>query len=160
MSRHDPDRLVSEFVAGRVSRRELIARLMALGAAATGVDRALAQSPRETPAPTFAAHTVDHLALNVTDVKRSSEWYVKHLGLRPMRATETASFLRCGNGRDFLALFKGDEPGMHHFSFGIDEYDQEKAAARLREAGLTPKLRGRRIYFDDPDSIEVQVSQQ
>jgi hypothetical protein len=169
----DPDRLVNDFVNGRMSRRSLIAHLMAMGAAAAGVGGVARASGRDDEAneggnavggsgdePTFAAKGLDHIALNVTDIERSSEWYMKHLGLQPMSASRTSAFLRCQNSRDFLALFRSDTPGMHHYCYAIDTYDQQNAAERLRAAGLTPKLRGRRIYFDDPDGIEVQVDQQ
>lgn len=159
------DRLVNDFVAGRLSRRQLIANLMAMGAAAAGVPglagAALADDAEgpQSDDPTFSVQSLDHLALNVTDIPRSRDWYMKHLGMSVMRESRTSSFLRCGNGRDFLALFLNDKPGMHHFSFAINQYDQQEAADRLRAAGLTPKLRGSRIYFDDPDGLEVQVTQ-
>jgi catechol-2,3-dioxygenase len=150
----DAESAVTDFVAGRLSRRQLVARLMALGAAAAGAGRALAQEGAGSP--TFTATGVDHIALNVTDIARSRDWYVKHLGLRVMSDGPTSCFLSAGDG--FLALFKADAPGMHHYSFAIPRYNQQDAAERLRAAGLTPKLRGTRIYFDDPDGIEVQVS--
>jgi catechol 2,3-dioxygenase-like lactoylglutathione lyase family enzyme len=169
----DPDRMVTDFVEGRMSRRSLIAHLMAMGAAAAGVGgmaggiaHGVARND-DAPAggndagePTFTAKGLDHIALNVTDIERSSEWYMKHLGLEPMSMGRTSVFLRCRDSHDFLALFRSDTPGMHHYSYAIESYDQQEAAERLRAAGLTPKLRGRRIYFDDPDGIEVQVSQQ
>jgi catechol 2,3-dioxygenase-like lactoylglutathione lyase family enzyme len=95
----------------------------------------------------------------VSDVSRSAEWYAQHLGLRLTRQDESSAFLSCAGG-DFLALFKSPRAGLNHYSFGIQGYDQQDAARRLREAGLTPKPRGGRLYFDDPDGIEVQVSPQ
>lgn len=165
MSATDPDRLIEEFQAGRISRRDLIVHLMAMGAAMAGV-RGMAGAGSGTDdekddEPTFAAQSIDHIALNVTDIPQSREWYVKHLGMRVMRESRSTCFLRTkGEAGDFLAMFRSDTPGMHHYSFAIPEYDQDEAAQRLREAGLTPKPRGRRMYFDDPDGIEVQVSQQ
>lgn len=156
----DPDYLFNEYDAGRMSRRQLIARLTALGAAAAGLGGATrrASGAHAADAPTFSARSIDHIALNVTDVPRSRDWYVRHLGMRVTSEDATTCFLDCG--RDFLALFKSDRPGLHHYSYGIDDYNQQEAARRLREAGLAPKLRGSRIYFDDPDGIEVQVSRE
>lgn len=151
----DADRMVDDFVSGRLSRRRLIASLMAMGAAAAGAPRAVrAAVAGETP--TFSALSVDHIALSVTDIPRSRDWYVRHLGLRVSREGSTSCFLDCGD--DFVALFAGEKPGLHHYSFAIADYDQQDAARRLRAAGLEPKLRGGRTYFDDPDGIEVQVS--
>jgi len=39
MRSEEPDRVVDEYLAGRMTRRQLVARLMALGAAATGASR-------------------------------------------------------------------------------------------------------------------------
>jgi hypothetical protein len=155
MGRSEAERAVDQFVAGRLTRRDLITRLMALGAAFGGAPAARAAAA--DGAPTFSAEAVDHVALSVTDVARSRDWYVRHLGLRVTSDGGSSAFLSCRGG-DFLALFQGGPPGLHHYSFGIPAYDQQEAARRLRAAGLTPKLRGGRTYFDDPDGIEVQVS--
>ena len=32
------------------------------------------------------------------------------------------------------------------------------AVARLKAAGLAPRRNGNRVYFDDPDGLEVQVT--
>lgn len=152
---------VDLFLTGHLSRRQLIARLMALGATAAGVSGVAhaAQPAEAAPAePTFKAESLDHIALNVTDIARSRDWYVRHLGLRVASQDRSSAFLYAG--KDFVALFRAEKPGLHHYSFDIADYNQQAAADRLRKAGLTPKLRGTRIYFDDPDGIEVQVSRQ
>ena len=156
MAGFDADKVVDDFEAGRLSRRALIARLMALGAAGSAGLGAARRALAQPEAPTFRALSVDHIALSVTDIPRSRAWYQRHLGLTLRSQNSTSSFL--GAGDDFVALFKSDTPGLAHFSFGIRPYDQQENARRLREAGLTPKLRGGRTYFDDPDGIEVQVS--
>lgn len=157
MTCEHPEQLVHEYERGGLTRRQLIDRLMAIGAAAAGLG-AIRSASASVDQPTFAAQSIDHIALSVTDIPRSRDWYVKHLGLSVASESNTSCFLDCGD--DFLALFKGERGGLHHYSFGIPNYDQQRAAERLRAAGLTPKLRGRRIYFDDPDGIEVQVSQE
>lgn len=168
MVRETADTIVKEFESGRLTRRQLIAQLTALGAAAAGARASWAvqdssgrdgsdNASANAANPTFNATSVDHLALSVTDISRSRDWYIKHLGLRVTRESKTSCFLSVGE-RDFLALFKAEKPGLHHYSFAIPDYDQDEAAKRLRAAGVTPKLRGGRTYFDDPDGIEVQVS--
>ena len=155
----DAERVVDDFLAGRLDRRGLITRLLGLGAALGGIHglARVAQASAAAERPTFSAQTVDHIALSVTDVARSVEWYERHLGLRLTSRSSTSAFLGCPGG-DFVALFEGSPPGLHHYSFGIQGYDQQEAVRRLREAGLTPKPRGDRMYFDDPDGIEVQIS--
>jgi catechol-2,3-dioxygenase len=149
--------VVDGFLRGEVSRREMVMRLMALGAmSATGASLGARPARAAQDAPTFRAVSVDHIALSVTDLDRSRAWYERHLGLTTTSQDASSVFLDAGD--DFVALFKSETPGLHHFSFGIRDYDQQENARRLRAAGLEPKLRGGRTYFDDPDGIEVQVS--
>ena len=143
------DRLLDEYDRGRLSRRAL---LSALAAAGVGALPARGQS-----ASTFRAIGLNHIALSVTDVERSRRFYERHLGLRTTSQSTGSAFLDCGE--NFVALFRSSEPGLNHYSYSIPDYSQSDAARRLREVGLEPKLRGGRIYFDDPDGIEVQLSQ-
>jgi catechol 2,3-dioxygenase-like lactoylglutathione lyase family enzyme len=151
------EQLVNAFERGQLSRRQLVARLMAIGAASAGfASLARAAEPATQPA-TFAAATIDHLALSVTDVKRSVAFYQKHLGLKLTRdGGDGSAFLNCGE-RDFLALFRGEKPGLHHFSFSIPNYNADDAARRIEAAGLKLRREGNRVYFRDPDDLEVQV---
>ena len=149
-------RMVLDFEHGRLSRRQLIAHLAGIIAAAAGARSILGQSGAVKPAEaatTFQAVDLDHIALSVRDVQRSQQWYQKHLGLKPMGQE---GFVTTGKG--WLALFQGEKPGLHHYCYSIENYDPDDAAERLKAAGLTPKRRGGRVYFDDPDGIECQVA--
>ncbi len=156
------EKLVGDFEQGRLSRRQLAARLVGLGAAlATFQDASWGQTAASEEAtavkPTFAAKGLDHIALDVTDVPRSNEFYGKHLGLRVIRGDENASFL--GADRDFfLTLFRGEKPGLNHYCYGIDHYDADDAMERLAAAGLRLRREGNRVYFPDPDGITVQIA--
>ena len=91
--------------------------------------------------------------LKCKDPKKVTEWYQKHLGLKP---TGREGFLTTGKG--WLALFKGEKPGLNHYCYSIANYDPADAVARLKAAGLTPRREGGRVYFDDPDGIECQIA--
>ena len=153
-------RMITDFEQGRVTRRQLIAHLSGLVAASLGATTVFAdQSERQASAPaessaTFQAVDLHHIALSVSDVQRSQQWYERHLGLKKMG---TDGFLTTGKG--WLALFQGEKPGLHHYCYSIAKYDPATAIARLEAAGLPPKRRGNRVYFDDPDGIECQVAQ-
>src|SRR5262245_29629344 len=69
--------MIEQFVAGRLTRRELVWGLTALIAAAAGAS-ADAQAP---PSSTFQALGLNHLALRVTDLDRSQAFYQRHLGM-------------------------------------------------------------------------------
>ena len=152
--------MINDFEHGRLTRRQLIAHLTGMFAASLGATIAFAdQQPRPaaaTPAdsaPTFNATDLNHIALSVTDVRRSQKWYQKHLGMKP---TGREGFLTTGKG--WLALFEGEKPGLHHYCFSIANYDPADAVARLKAAGLTHRREGGRVYFADPDGIECQIA--
>ncbi len=154
-------RMIDDFEHGRLSRRQLLAHLTGMVAASVGATIAFAapQQTQSTASPptdagaTFDALDLNHIALSVRDVSRSQKWYERHLRLKPMG---TEGFLTTGKG--WLALFQGEKPGLHHYCYSIANYDPDAAVAKLKAAGLTPKRRGGRVYFDDPDGIECQVA--
>jgi hypothetical protein len=114
------EEIVQSFERGQLSRRQLVAQLMAIGAASAGFASLASAAEPATKPSTFAAATIDHLALSVTDIKRSVAFYQKHLGLKLTRGggdADGSAFLNCGE-RDFLALFRGDKPGTPHLARG------------------------------------------
>jgi catechol 2,3-dioxygenase-like lactoylglutathione lyase family enzyme len=148
--------LVEDFERGALSRRQLVSRLMGLGAALTVMQRTAEANQGE--GATFQATGLDHVALNVSSVPKSRDWYIKHLGLKViMDGGEDNCFLGGGDGF-FLTLFKGEHPGLNHYCYAIKGYDAEKAEEKLKAVGLKPRREGGRVYFPDPDGIEVQVS--
>jgi catechol 2,3-dioxygenase-like lactoylglutathione lyase family enzyme len=149
--------LLGDYERGSLSRRQLVARLCGIVAAAAAVP-ALGQAERSTAGgATFTATDLNHLALRVTDVDRSTEFYRRHLGMTVTSRSPTACFLSCSE-RDFLALFRGERAGLDHFCFSVPGYSAGAATATLEAAGLAPRRQGDRVYFDDPDGLEVQVS--
>jgi catechol 2,3-dioxygenase-like lactoylglutathione lyase family enzyme len=146
--------LLEDYERGHVTRREVVARLALLGAS---FGAAVSAAPEERKGPTFEAVGLNHIALRVTDVARSSDFYRKHLGLSVASQSLPGNcFLQCGP--QFVALFRGGQAGMDHYCYSVPGYDQQDAARRLRAEGLEPRLSGRRIYFRDPDGLEVQLA--
>jgi catechol 2,3-dioxygenase-like lactoylglutathione lyase family enzyme len=150
------ERIVEDFERGLLSRRQLVSGLMGLGAALAAAPR-LAQA-RPGAAGAFQATGLDHVALNVRDVARSRDFYVEHLGLKVVRdGGGDNCFL--GGGEDFfLTLFRGEHPGLNHYCYAIRDYDAGRAEEKLKAIGLKPRREGNRVYFPDPDGIEVQVA--
>ncbi len=148
--------LVEDFERGLLSRRQLASRLMGLGAALSVLSSVAEASQGESS--TFQATGLDHVALNVRSVPRSRDFYIKHLGLKVIRdGGEDTCFLGSGD-KFFLTLFKGDRPGLNHYCYAIKGYDVDRAEEKLKAAGLKPRKEGNRVYFPDPDGIEVQVA--
>ena len=150
------DVIVEQFERGQLSRRQLVARLMGLGAALAAVP-GVARAGQDNES-TFRATGLDHVALDLADVPRSRDFYKKHLGLEVIRdGGEDNCFLGAGGGF-FLTLFCGDEPGLNHYCYAIRDFDADRAEATLEAAGLKVRRESGRVDFDDPDGIEVQVS--
>ncbi len=147
--------LLGEYEAGRFSRRDLVVHLAALaGVAAVGAPRATAAEKGST----FQATGLNHIALRVTDVQRSRDFYLKHLGMTVSRESKNNCFMTCGG--NFVALFRGSEPGMDHYCYSVEGYNVKDAVATLEAEGLNPdNPRGsQRVYFKDPDGLTVQLA--
>lgn len=142
--------MLTRYERGHLSRRDLVRGLAAF--------TALSQARPAAAHSTFQGVEVNHVALQVTDIKRSRDFYQKHLGLPVVRETETNCFLDLGE--NFLALFRNSNPGMNHFCIAIEDYEVGKVTAELNRQGLSPRQPegSDRVYFDDPDGIEVQLS--
>src|SRR5512132_816785 len=141
--------MLDDFERGKVSRRQLIQGLAALAAAAP---------PAPAAPSTFKGVGLNHIAIRVTDIRRSREFYQKHLGLPLIRESESACFLKMGD--EFLTLFKNERPGLDHYCVAIDNFKPDAVMSELNRQGLKPKrpTGTDRIYFPDPDGLEVQLS--
>jgi catechol 2,3-dioxygenase-like lactoylglutathione lyase family enzyme len=156
------ERMLDVYESGKLTRRELAMGIAFLVATLTGAGRTFAAEQKNSAAEnergsTFEATGLDHIALRVTDVAKSREFYIRHLGLKPSWGGGDTSFLTFGNS--FLALFEGSKPGLDHYCYTIKDYDVAQAEKKLREAGLKNIRRtSGRIYFDDPDGLTVQLA--
>jgi catechol 2,3-dioxygenase-like lactoylglutathione lyase family enzyme len=158
--RHEIEALVSEFKAKRLTRRELVASLTAIaaGGAAVPASAQVAQAAQ--------GQTLNHVSIAVTDVERSADFYSKLLGLKVVSRPGNGG-INLGLGPGFLGLYKLPNPGtVHHFCMGVDNYDPDTIAGRLRSMGLKPSVDrnpanrtsgGDQLYFTDPDGTRVQL---
>ena len=148
------DRILDDYEQRRLSRREAVARLGAAALALTGAGSLVGAEVKGTS--TFEVRGLNHIALRVSDVRRSRDFYVRHLGMSVLSESESNCFLSCGPDH-FVALFRG-EPAMDHYCYTVDGYDAAGVVDRLKAAGLEPRRRENRVYFDDPDGHEVQLA--
>ena len=149
---------LNAFESGKMSRRQLVARLGAVAAAAWAIpDLARAQTESGGGDSTFTGTDINHIALRVTDLDRSREFYQRHLGLELASQNRFSVFMRCSEN-NFVAMFKHDTPGMDHYCYSIEDFRIGPVVERLENAGLKPRRQEDRVYFDDPDGIEVQLA--
>lgn len=145
--------MVDQFVAGRLSRRDLVRGLASLVTAAAATGSVARAQPRPN---TFQALGLNHLALRVTDLDRSQAFYERHLGMTVIPlSTPSPRLMACGP--HVLNLFKANQPQMDHVCFTVPNYDAADAAARLRAQGLVPDVEDDRVHFLDPDGYKLQV---
>ena len=155
------DQMIREFEQGTLSRRELAARLMGLGAAVAASQGVLAAEAEPAQASsTFETTSLDHVALNVTDVACSRDFYAKHLGLKLVGGDgKSRAFMAPQQETGFvLALFPAESAGLNHYAYAIQNYQPDQVVEKLKAENLSPRREQNRIYFDDPDGITVQVT--
>jgi catechol 2,3-dioxygenase-like lactoylglutathione lyase family enzyme len=140
------DSLLSDYDKGLLSRRQLLAALAAV-----------AVSPAIGSPASFQARSLNHVSLAVSDVDRSQAFYERVLGVGVVSTQKNG--INLGLGNSFLGLYKiDDRPRIHHFCVGLDQYNVNEAADKLRELGIDPYVREDKpeVYFQDPDGITVQ----
>ncbi len=142
-------RMLDSYEGGAVSRRQLIQGLAAV---------TLAAQAGSASASTFQGLEINHVALRVSSVTRSRDFYQEHFGLPVVRQSSSSCFL--GMGKNFLALFHNQNAGMDHFCIAIRNYQADSVVEELKRQGLNPRrpAGSNRVYFPDPDGLEVQVS--
>lgn len=158
------DDLVQRYERGALTRRELIAALAAL-CAAPGMAHAGANAAQEKGPIEITG--LDHVALRVSDVPRSVDFYRQHLGGQVRSQSSNSAFLDMG--RNWIALFgqgavsTGFPPtptGVDHVSFRSAARSFEERFQALKARGLEPSSPpgSGRVYFRDPDGVILQLS--
>jgi len=164
------ERLVCCFERGVISRRELIAGLGTLYAAPTAAAGTVLRTsgPQPGQAVPIPVSGMDHIALRVSDLARSTAFYRDRLGGRIRSQSSNSTFLDLGS--QWVALFgRGavstgydvTRPGVDHISFRSPQHRSlAERTGVLRDNGLDPvsPAGSNRVYFRDPDGIILQLS--
>jgi catechol 2,3-dioxygenase-like lactoylglutathione lyase family enzyme len=141
--------LFDRYDAGQIGRRDLFRALVALAGAQNS-------SPAADPA--FRAAGLNHIAVRVADIARTKAFYQELLGLPLISESSSSLFLRAGD--EFLTFFRNPAPGLDHFCLEIQDFKPDHVMEKLRARRLEPRRPSgtSRIYFRDPDGLEVQLS--
>jgi catechol 2,3-dioxygenase-like lactoylglutathione lyase family enzyme len=155
------DNLIQQFESRRLSRLDLV---MALSALAALPSEAAAQAP--AVAQVAQGKTLNHASLAVTDVAAAADFYGRLLGLKVVSRPGNGG-INLGLSDGFLGLYKLNNPGtVNHICIGVDDYDPERIAAKLKEMGVTATIDrnpanrtsgGDQLYFNGPDNCRIQL---
>ena len=155
----EAERLVDLYDGGRISRRQLVQGILALGIAPALPQGRAATAPA---APLFRTRTLNHVTLYASDVARSKAFYQRLTGLPIQSEDKQSCEFRLENG--FLGLYapdQGQRIGFNHFCFGIDKYDPQTTVDAIQrgmpEAKPTVEDQGQ-VYVQDPDGVRVQFA--
>jgi catechol 2,3-dioxygenase-like lactoylglutathione lyase family enzyme len=143
--------LLGRYESGTLTRRELIqglAMLTVAGGTASAADTG------------FHAVTINHVSIQVSDIKRSADFYMRAFGL-PKRVAANPSAIRLGVGPSHLTLRQEKPSGnVDHFCLGIDKFNRESVIRDLKARGVTPEPdeKGPQgFHVKDPDGFRVQL---
>ena len=143
--------LLGRYERGTLTRRELIQGLAMLAVA--GGTSAAADTG-------FAAATINHVSIQVSDIKRSEEFYMRAFGL-PKRKAGNPDAVRLGVGPSHLTLRQEKPSGnVDHFCLGIDKFSHDSVVRDLKARGVTPEPdeKGPQgFHVKDPDGFRVQL---
>jgi catechol 2,3-dioxygenase-like lactoylglutathione lyase family enzyme len=152
------DQLVKEYDAGRMSRRDLLAALAGLVAAAsagTFVDAA---------PPVGPVAQLNHVSIFVPDVQKSKQFYQDLFGMPLLTNQDPGVNLSAGSG--FLGIYPlpaaaGGKGSINHLCLGVDNFDADAVLKTLTGRGVQARIRQRgdtkELYLTDPDGISVQL---
>jgi catechol 2,3-dioxygenase-like lactoylglutathione lyase family enzyme len=146
--------LVANFEKGVLSRRELI-RGLALLAAASGTASAGLQQPG------FKGAKIDHISIQVTNLRRSIDFYQKLFGFSVVSEDKSNEIVRLGVNKTLVSLHhKSPTAIVDHFAIGVDHFDKESVTRDLQAFGATPAENiDAGFHVKDPEGINVQIVQ-
>ncbi|MDQ1002215.1 2,3-dihydroxy-p-cumate/2,3-dihydroxybenzoate 3,4-dioxygenase [Neobacillus niacini] len=81
-----------------------------------------------------------YVALNVTDIEKSAQFYEEVVGLQLVERVENGPvFFRCSRDHHNIVLYSGDEPGLRRIGLEVEDPEQLDIAYNyLKEQGLDP----------------------
>ena|SRR5580765_5324683 len=128
----------------------------------------------EASARLFEVQGLDHVAIAVSDLQKSAQWYHHVLGLerRYQKAWGEYPVMMCA-GNSGVALFPAKanaqqelereaEPATRHIAFKVDAVNYAAAKIALRSRGIVFQEQDHQvshsIYFADPDGHRLEIT--
>ena len=119
---------------------------------------------------------IDHVAINVTDIRKSIHFYSHVLGLRQLQTVDNPEFAITyfalpGGARLELFDYHGENPttsrqesevGLRHIAFEVEDVSEHERLLRLAGVEITlstcdlPNLGVRVLLFLDPNGVTLE----
>ncbi len=172
---HEVDRLLKAYERGALTRRQLLAGIVASATAAAGIEASsgageAGQASQISPLA-GRVRSINHINMQVSSIQRSVEFYQK-LGLptpRPIvpppgEATYGLD-LTDGSLLSLIQIRDQEQVGtIDHFCLGIDNLRLKEDGDALRSLGLEVSNSGGAfenfdfLFVQDPDGVRIQIS--
>ena len=121
----------------------------------------LAANGATASAAGFQGGSINHVSIQVNDLKRSKEFYSGVLGLSVVAEGGPEKTVSLGQkGRSFVILRNGSPAGkVDHFAIGVDNFNKDSVIQDLKQRGTTPvdEQQGAGFHVLDPDGFNVQI---
>ena len=151
--------LVQKFERGALTRRQLIQGLSALVAAGPASAEGAAQSGAG-----LQATGINHTSVLVSNLERSTEFYSRLFGLKPVSEDKANRILRLGVGgsgvANTLVSLRQQPPAgtIDHFAIAVQGFNRDSVTQVLKQHGLTPAENIEfGFHIKDPDGAVVQM---
>jgi len=151
-------KLLNDFEAGKMNRRQLI-RSLAVAASAAAAVAAVAE---DGAGKGFKAVTVNHISYQVKDYKVTRDFYRDLLGMTVSHDDGRQCYLSFGD--TFLLPRNAREgapavPRVDHIAYTIETWDKNAVESELKRRGLTPRPDTENsFHVKDPDGFDLQIS--
>ena len=143
--------LLNRYENGKLSRRELIAGLVMVAATAATSEAAGLKSVN-----------IDHVSLQVSDLKRSQDFYRNILGLTLRTEPRADGSVRLDLPQSgFFVLRKGNPAGtIDHLAIKLEGFNKDSVTQQLKASGITAidASGGAGFHIVDPDRFNIQLS--
>jgi catechol 2,3-dioxygenase-like lactoylglutathione lyase family enzyme len=162
-------KLLQDFEAGKMNRRQLIGSLAlaATAAAVAGPAASVAWAAQASAGVrTFPVTTVNHLSYDASDYARTRDFYVDLLGMRVVwddgrRCALEFGSLTSPNGIYLRSADSGAKPTINHIAFGLPNFMSHKTAikAEIERRGLKNVKPDAEVGWicDDPNGYMLNI---
>jgi catechol 2,3-dioxygenase-like lactoylglutathione lyase family enzyme len=176
------DKLLEDFERGRMTRRELIRSLACVGAVASSAGSvaaleigtathggagnkaaALRAMGSAAQAKKMRAVAVNHISYQVSDYKKTRDFYADLLGMRVVGDNGSQCFLILGDSSTFLIPRNAPQgattPRIDHIAYTLEDWDNNAVKAELDRRGLKPEPDTENsFHVKDPNGFDLQIS--